>query len=427
MRMAQVVLLPALILSAQMLADAQLIRSGDLPNLAEGATAAASTSAPEDDGKFGPPMAVDGSASTRWVAGGDLPQWLELTFAEPITLDTVIVQQAEPGIYPRFPRAGHICARRTGEKLSSTYATVLEPGSRIASAERLEADRAGGVGVRAIGQDGAEDRLLSAPDDAMRDYGGGFAAAAQLARIRSDADGLVEANLLAGTELRTPWLTLRLPQAAWRATVAEVDEASREVVLDVEGASLPEGDVLRGAAVYFSNPAYSRNIAYHVESVNISGDQVRLRVREATFLLGKAVIYGTPADANTLTSIIPHDYARTMARGGQGEAGDFFAGKLLIGPDGAATTIREVNYGQPQTIRVASTAGFSDGDECWYQDVQPGDEVVIHAQATLSRTGAGTYRITANTPVTVEAQGEVLRRAGNAEWLPAEDAIPRGR
>ena len=105
------------------------------------------------------------------------------------------------------------------------------------------------------------------------------------------------------------------------------------------------------------------------------------------------------------------------------------AGRMvgLIGPDGVATAIREVNYGQPQTIRVASTAGFSDGDECWYQDVQPGDEVVIHAHATLSRTGAGTYRITANTPVTVEAQGEVLRRAGNAEWLPAEDAIPRGR
>ena len=108
-------------------------------------------------------------------------------------------------------------------------------------------------------------------------------------------------------------------------------------------------------------------------------------------------------------------------------AGEFFAGKLLIGPDGVATAIREVNYGQPQTIRVASTAGFSDGDECWYQDVQPGDEVVIHAQATLSRTGAGTYRITANTPVTVEAQGEVLQRAGDDEWLKAEDSIPRGR
>ena len=339
---------------------------------------------------------------------------------------TELITATAPGIYPRFPRAAYICARRTGEDLSSTYATVLEPGSRIASAQRLEADPAGGVAVRVIGRHGSEDRLLSALDAVARDYGDGFAAAAQLARVRSDADGLVEANLLAGTELRTPWLTLSLPQASWRATVVRVDEAARQVVLDVDGAPIPQGAVLRGAAVYFSNPAYSRNSAYHVESVTEVGDQVRLRVREASFLLGKAVIYGTPLDAHTLTSIIPHDYARTMARGGQSEAGDFFAGKLLTGPNGAATTIREVVYGQPQTIRVDSASGFADGAECWYHDVQPGDEVVIYARATLSRTGPGIYRIAANTPVAVEAQGEVSWRTGNGAWRPAEGAIPTG-
>jgi len=298
---------------------------------------------------------------------------------------------------------------------------------RIATAERLTPDREGGLGVRVIGRDGVEDRVLSALDAEARDYGEGFGAAAQLARVRSDAAGLVAANLLAGTELRTPQMTLRLPFAGWRATVVEVDEAAREVVLDVEGAALPTGDALRGAAVYFSNPAYSRNSAYHVDTISADGDRLRLRVRESTFLLGKAVIDGPPLDATTLTSVIPHDYARTMARGGQGAEADFFAGKLLATADGSATaTIREVTYGQPQVIRVDSTAGFADGDECWYHDVQPGDEVVIHAHATLTRAGAGAYHLEANAPVTIEAADAVTWRAAGGEWQPATGAIPAG-
>jgi len=137
------------------------------------------------------------------------------------------------------------------------------------------------------------------------------------------------------------------------------------------------------------------------------------------------VLDGPPVDAHTLTSIVPHDYARTMARGGQAGAVDFFAGKLFTTADGsAATAIREVSYGQPQVIRVHSVEGFADGDVCWYHDVQPGDEAVIHASASLTRTAADTYRLAANAPVTVEAAGVVSWRAAGGEWQPAEGAIP---
>ncbi len=296
---------------------------------------------------------------------------------------------------------------------------------RIVSAERLVPDREGGVGVRVIGRDGVEDRLLSALDAAPRDYGDGFAAAAQLARVRTDAKGIAAANLLAGTELRMPQMTLRLPFAGWRATVVEVDQATREVVLKVEGAALPTGDALRGAAVYFSNPTYSRNTAYHVDTISTDGERVRLRVRESSFLLGKAVLDGPPVDAHTLTSIVPHDYARTMARAGESGSVGFFAGKLLTTADGsAATTIRDVTYGQPQVIRVDSVEGFGDGDECWYHDVQPGDEAVIHAHASLTRTAPGIYRLAANAAVTIEAAGTVTWRTAGGDWQATDGAIP---
>jgi hypothetical protein len=98
--------------------------------------------------------------------------------------------------------------------------------------------------------------------------------------------------------------------------------------------------------------------------------------------------------------------------------------KLLTGANRAATTIRQVVSGQPQTIHVDSTAGFGDGDEYWYHDVQPGDEVVVHARASLSRTAADTYRVEANAAVTIEAQGTVFWRIGDGEWRAAQGAVP---
>jgi hypothetical protein len=105
---------------------------------------------------------------------------------------------------------------------------------------------------------------------------------------------------------------------------------------------------------------------------------------------------------------------------------DFFTGKLLTSTAGAATTVRQVAYGQPQTIRVDSTAGFSEGDECWYHDVRPGDTVGIFTHATLTRTGAGRYRLEANVPVSIEAVGTISWRTGEGPWQPTTEQIPAG-
>lgn len=299
---------------------------------------------------------------------------------------------------------------------------------RIASAQRLDAGE-GAVGVRVIGRDGVEDRILSGPDaEGSRDFGEGYALTGRLARVRTDAGGLAQANVVGASALRTPELTLRLAAPSWQGRVVEVDEAARAVVVEMDGGPvLPTDETLRGATLYFDNPEYSRNSAYHVEVIEPAEvGRYRIRVRESTFLLGKAVIDGPPVDAQTLTSVIPHDYARPVSRGEVPENADFFAGKLLTGAGGASTTIRQILYGQPQTIRVDSTAGFSEGDECWYHDVRPGDTVGLFTHATLTRTGPGLYRLEANAPASVEAAGTVTWRTGEGAWQTLAGQVPAG-
>ncbi len=71
-----------------------------------------------------------------------------------------------------------------------------------------------------------------------------------------------------------------------------------------------------------------------------------------------------------------------------------------------------------------SVEGFGDGDECWYHDVQPGDEAVIHAHASLTRTAPGIYRLAANAAVTIEAAGTVTWRTAGGDWQATDGAIP---
>jgi len=89
---------PALIalMLIQALAAAQSVRTGGLEDLALGAQVEASSAASPADGKYGPPRAVDGNRGTRWATAADAqpPQWLELTFADPITIDTIVLEQS---------------------------------------------------------------------------------------------------------------------------------------------------------------------------------------------------------------------------------------------------------------------------------------------------------------------------------------------
>ena len=77
-------------------ACAQNIRTGGLENLALDAQVQAGSSASAADGKYAPLRAIDGDTDSRWAtaANAEPPQWLELTFAEPVTIDTIVLEQS---------------------------------------------------------------------------------------------------------------------------------------------------------------------------------------------------------------------------------------------------------------------------------------------------------------------------------------------
>jgi len=285
-------------------------------------------------------------------------------------------------------------------------------------------DVAGALGLRIAGADGVEDYVFSALDDAERSYEG-FIVAAPFARIRTDGEGQpVQANLVGGARLTGRGVTLELQPGAWTATVLEVDEPNREVVLD---AALPDDGRLTGSPVYFSNPEYSRNTAYHVDRITVADGRSRLRVRESSFILGKAVVEADPPDANTITSLVPHDYARPMGSPPPPEA-DFFAGKLLRSDDGAfETTVRRVLYGQPLQIKADSAAGLVPGQELFYWDLRPGDRMLIHGRATLSRVGGRLHQLDATTAVRLSFAsrngGDLYYRSAGGQWQASVEGL----
>jgi len=274
-----------------------------------------------------------------------------------------------------------------------------EPAPRITSPTQLWPEGGDGTGVRVPGTDGVVDYLFSAPDAAARTWGD-MVVAARFAAVRTDNQGrLLRAHLVGGARLQACGVTVELDRPCWQGRVFEVDEAAREVVLDIE---LPAGEVLRGQMIAFSNPEYSRNTAYHIDRVTVAGGRSRVRVREATFILGKAVLDDEPVDRQTITSLIPHEYARTMARGELPAALDFFAGKLLRSEDGTlSTTVRNVRFGQPMTIIVDDTSGMSAGDELYYWDVRAGDQATVQVLCTITRQPDGKLAADCALPVKI--------------------------
>ncbi len=274
------------------------------------------------------------------------------------------------------------------------------PAPRILSAQRLTPDTGGdAVGVSVTGTDALVDHVFSAPDADPRTWGD-ITVAARFARIRTNADGaLVEANLVGGSALTVGGVTATLDLAAWRGHIVQIDEAAREIVLDVV---LPEGDLLRGQAIAFSNPEYSRNTVYHIDTVTVADGRSRVRVREASFVLGKAVLDDAPIDKHMITSLIPHEYAKTMAGGAVPADLDFFTGKLLRSVDSTfSTTVRNIRFEQPMRIMVDDASGLSAGDELLYWDLRDGDEALIQVQCTITRQPDGSLATACPVPVRI--------------------------
>jgi hypothetical protein len=302
---------------------------------------------------------------------------------------TEVITALAPGIYPRLPKAGYVITRRKGQDLESQFAVVIEPNngtSLIGKVERLSltdpASDIPAMALRIARQDGAVDILYSSADTAVR-RADDFKFAGRFIHAQMKDGKLLALSLIGAKQVQGLGWRVQPERDSWEGPVAAADYESDVVTTPTP---LPADGRLNGQIIVFDNPRYSRTTAYRILHVEAAGGQTRIHV-DGTLLLGQGVV-GTIKDARNLTSLIPHEYARTVNnKAGSG----FFQGKRIRTDTGATAQIVAARHGQPMSLTVQSTKGLHAGDVFHYDDVQPGDHFTIILTASLAQTAPGQY------------------------------------
>ncbi len=312
-----------------------------------------------------------GPWSAEWTLGAAARVRLTMAAGE----GTEVIAARANGLYPHYPNAGTVVARRRGENLSSEFVAAIEPcGARplIVSVERLPLEPSAGdvapVAVKVTRRDGTVDYVFSAGDDVPRRTPDGIVVAGLFVHARVK-DGALAGLTLAGVEEFSGFGRKVVADPSVAGTIAGVDPETSSVTTT---APLPIDGSLDGSLIYFSNPAYTRITVYRIVKVEAVPTGTRILLHAGTGLgIGRV---STVPDARTLVSDIPHEYANTVRReNGSG----FFAGKRIRSASGATTTVVSVRYGVPMTLTVASSAGFRPGERFVYDDLQPGDRFEV--------------------------------------------------
>lgn len=360
----------------------------------------------------------EGNWSATWrLEGADHPRFQVIALQDG---GTEVISASAPGLYPHFPKAGYVVRRRSGENLSSCFVSLWQTSTDqspfaaralnwIGDNVARTANTALALGID-LGGNRRDFWLIGmGPEDTVSGGSDGVAVALRgaLAHGRWDGDGLLAAYLLDGTEFQIGGWTIRLASAGRQAVVKELPDGSPAIRMSEEW---PADGRYDQSPVYISNPAYSRNSAY----VLCSLEKNVARLEQADTLLGSGVVQEIP-DEHTLISRIPHEYACGLKRGA---SSGFFKGKLLASNDGrAGTRIRKAVLGDALRLEVDSTKGFQAGQAFRYHDVQPGDTIGVQHYAHLERLAPGRYRLRANADVTLSAPNasriNYLDRDGN--------------
>jgi hypothetical protein len=313
---------------------------------------------------------------------------------------TEVITALAPGIYPRLPKARYVIARRKGQNLDSQFAAVIEPNdgaSLIGKVERLQVAGPAGdipaVALRIVRHDGATDLVYSSADTAAR-RAGDFTFAGRFIHAQLKEGKLLALSLIGARQFQGLGWRVQPKRDNWDGPVAAADYESNVITTPVP--LLTDGS-LNGQIILFDNPRYSRTTAYRIVRVETAAGQTRVHL-DGTLLLGKGVV-DTVKDARTLTSLIPHEYARTV----NGKTGSgFFQGKRIRTDTGATAQIVTVRYGQPMSLTLQSTEGFHAGEVFHYDDVQPGDHFTIILTATLAQTAPGHYEFRSRSEAVLE-------------------------
>lgn len=342
-----------------------------------------------------------------------------------------LITAEAPGLYPRFPRAAYLVRRKKGEPASSCFASLWQSNSRggnfpVDSIKRLNNPGALECGVPLILQvernDGFRDIWFIA-DDPKREISEkiednqtiSFKGRYGFCRLKNKE--LISACLVHGTLLRIGGWTISLNEAEKSGEIAR-SEGGRQFILK---------DILSGEAgyngnpLYISNPDYSRNTVYTID--RIQGKNIF--IEQVDSMLGKGIIKEIK-DENTLTTLIPHEYARTALRKSSG----FFRGKLLkVKNSGVEAVIQDFIPEIPYfTIKVSSTKNMKPGDEIWYHDVKRGDTAMVQHYVSIKRIEGGKFSLRANADLTLETPGArkfSYTSEKKGEIIPINGAIKR--
>lgn len=322
--------------------------------------------------------------------------------------DEQVISAEAPGVYPYLPRARYIIRRRTGEPASSCFASVWQAWNNdskpaVKSVQLLSrSDRSRKVdaslilavdlhsGLRDIWflNPNADSSIEGQTDTLEFEFRGA------IARCRMEGDRLLRIEMLNGTHLRVGQWCFSVASPQWSGTVEKPPGDDNAIVLD---RSFPSDNRFVGDPVYFDDPQYSRNTAYTVASTK----ETTLHVESATTRLGTGLV-SSIVDEDTLSSNVPHEYARSVTRKPTG----FFVGKRIASFEGdASASIRQAVPGAHLILEVDSTAGFVVGDRFYYCDVQLGDRCSIQHQFRLDRLTTGEYMLSGNTDVEVKRNG----------------------
>ncbi len=267
-----------------------------------------------------------------------------------------------PGLYPHYPSAHCLMARRQGKNLHSTFLAIYEsiPKERPSSIDSIR--RLGPYALEVHRKEGRID-VIAAGSCEVDSALGRIVFQGDFAYITGEGNTIRDVQTVGCASLRHNDQPLDTGPAEFTATVSAVDHGTCAVTLDHD----PTPDLCNLVAV-FSNPAYSRTTAYHIRAVD--GNRITLQASSLNLGVGRVEAI---ADAKTLKSDIPHEYARSVKR----HSTRFFDGKCIQGENGGAARILATKPGAPLTLTLDDTSSFHPGERFTYRDIVPGDTLRI--------------------------------------------------
>jgi hypothetical protein len=301
---------------------------------------------------------------------------------------------------------------RQNEATEAAFPAIIEPylgepilrGTRLLPVANNETDAQRAVAVEVTTVNGHTDLLFAdGRPDRTRSVGGATVAG-EFAYVSRDAEGLRAANLVGGTQLALPDLTLTVPAAAYVGKITAVDYGRRQMTVD---ASWPANTP---ALAEVGVPGHQT--AYTVTAAQAAGNRSVLTTEGgADFYLSR--VQSVDPGTNTVVAAIalaPHAAHNDRHWVASNEAQTKFWRADYLGeqPGGFGFRLRPLD---PDSTTAAEPVKLSDfgatrGLRLWEYGV--GDTVRMPAQVALRRAATGLYELSGNTTVGVAWAGKTV-------------------